>query len=139
MVLVLGAQPDGITLESGLKMENTDAPAVTLFAGKESLLGWPWHETTWRGNFSEIRERLAQVNDFYAGKLPDPLNFLLHNNVRYVLWLSRDCADDNARFRPIYDQIKSRYFWHRLYGDDKRLAIGFWELVDSPPGNGPKA
>ncbi len=139
MVLVLAAQPDGIAHESGQKMENPDAPAVTLFAGKESLLGWPWHETTWRGNFSEIRERLAQVNDFYAGKLPDPLNWLLHNNVRYVLWLSRDCADDNARFRPLYDQIKSRYFWHRLYGNDQTLAIGFWELVDGPPAHGPKA
>jgi hypothetical protein len=139
MILLLAAQPDGIALESGLKMENTDAPAITLFAGKESLLGWPWHETTWRGDFFEIRARLAQVSAFYAGTLPEPLNWLLHNHVRYVLWLTRDCGDNNARFRPIYDQIKSRYFWHRLYGDDKLLAIGFWELVDSPPAPGPKA
>jgi hypothetical protein len=120
-------------------MENTEAPAVTLFAGKESLLGWPWHETTWRGDFFEIRARLAQVNDFYAGKLPDPLNWLLHNHVRYVVWLTRDCADNNARFGPLNDQIKSRYFWHQLYGNDKTFAIGFWALVDSPPAHDPKA
>jgi hypothetical protein len=116
-------------------MENTEAPSVSLFAGKMSLLGWPWHETTWRGSFLEIRERLQQNVDFYAGRTVDPLNWLLQNNVRYVLWLPKDNGDDNARYRPIFEQIKSRYYWHQMYGksgNDDSFKVGFWERVDDP-------
>ena len=97
-----------------------------------SLMGWPWHETTWRGPFLEIRERLAQNGEFYAGKIADPLNWLLHNNVRYVLWLPRDNGEENSRFRPLYEKIKSRYFWHSMYGENDTLAVGYWERVDNP-------
>jgi hypothetical protein len=139
MIIVLATKPDGIALESGIKMENTESPAIPLFAGKQSLLGWPWHETTWRGDLAEIRERLAQINDFYGGKLPDPLNWLLHNNVRYVIWLPRDCVDGDSRFGPLNDRIKSRYFWHELYQEKDQFMVGFWELVDSPQSRPPGA
>jgi uncharacterized membrane protein len=134
LIIELASRPDGITVESGLKLANTDTPAVSLFAGKQSLLGWPWHETTWRGPFIEIHERQLQIDAFYAGTIDDPLNWLLHNNVRYVLWLVRDSADGNPRFQPLNDKIKSRYFWHHMYGDDQNFAIGFWERIGSAPG-----
>ena len=79
LIIELASRPDGITVESGLKLANTDTPAVSLFAGKQSLLGWPWHETTWRGPFIEIHERQLQIDAFYAGTIDDPLNWLLHN------------------------------------------------------------
>ena len=78
----------------------------------------------------EIRERLAQDDAFYEGKIPEPLSWLLHNNVRYVLWLPRDNLDGNKRFRPIFERIHSRYYWHHLYGDDDTFQIGFWERID---------
>jgi uncharacterized membrane protein len=130
MISELGSRPDGVALQSGLTMANTEAPAVSLFAGKQSFIGWPWHETTWRGSFMEIRERLAQDDAFYEGKIPEPLSWLLHNNVRYVLWLPRDNLDGNKRFRPIFERIHSRYYWHHLYGDDDTFQIGFWERID---------
>ena len=130
MISELATHPDGVTLESGVAMKNTQSPAISLFAGKQDLLGWPWHETTWRGPFLEIRERLAQITAFYDGQISDPLAFLLHYNVKYVLWLPRDNAYGNVRFQPLYDKIKTRYFWHHMYGDDKNLAIGFWERTD---------
>ncbi|HEY5078569.1 MAG TPA: DUF2298 domain-containing protein [Opitutaceae bacterium] len=133
MITELKSRPDGVALESGIKMENTEAPAVSLFGGKMSLLGWPWHETTWRGSFLEIRVRLQENIDFYEGKIADPLNWLLHNNVRYVLWLPRDNGDANARFRPLFDRIKSRYYWHQMYGNGESFAVGYWERVDDPP------
>jgi uncharacterized membrane protein len=133
LIVELSSRPDGITVESGLKLANTETPAVSLFAGKQSLLGWPWHETTWRGPFIEIHERQMQIDAFYAGKIDDPLTWLLHNNVRYVLWLVRDTADGNPRFQPLGDKIKSRYFWHHVYGDDQNFAIGFWERIDNGP------
>jgi uncharacterized membrane protein len=133
LIILLAARPDGVTLESGLVLANTESPAVTLFAGKQSLLGWPWHETTWRGPFLEIRERQLQIAEFYQGTLPDSLSWLLHNNVKYVLWLPRDNVDGNSRYPLVSDAISSRYFWHHMYGDNRNLAIGYWQRIDDPP------
>jgi len=132
LIATLAALPDGVTLESGLEMANTPAPAITLFARKQSLLGWPWHETTWRGPYSEIRGRLAELNDVYSGKNEDPLPWLLKHNVRYVIWVVRDNAFGNARFAPFRERIRSSYTWHRVGGDDTTLSVGFFERVPAP-------
>jgi hypothetical protein len=132
MIIELSSRPDGVTLESGLRMENTESPAVTLFSDKQSFLGWPWLEEAWRGPFGEVNQRFTQINAFYDGTLDDPLDWLLHNDVKYILWLPRDNADMNARFLPILGLIKSRYYWHHMYGNDKDFAIGFWERIDGP-------
>jgi uncharacterized membrane protein len=134
IIVELGSRPDGVTLESGMIMANSESPAVTLFANKQSLLGWPWMEEAYRGGFFEIPERFDQINKFYQGKLPDPLKWLLHNDVRYILWLPKDNDDHNSRFRPILEKIKSRYYWHGVYGNDNDFAIGYWERIDSLPG-----
>jgi hypothetical protein len=133
MIVELSSRPDGVTLESGLAMENTESPAVTLFSGKQSFLGWPWLEDALRGPFGEVRERFNQNNSFYDGTLPYPLEWLLHNNVTYIIWMPRDNVDLNSRFQPLFDKIKSRYYWHHMYGNDKDFAIGFWERMDTPP------
>jgi uncharacterized membrane protein len=134
MIKDLSSRPDGVTLESGLIMANTESPAVTLFSGKQSLLGWPWLEGAWRGSFLDIDQRLTQMNEFYAGALTDSLRWLLHNNVRYILWLPRDNVDKNSRFLPINEKIRSRYYWHHCYGNDRDFAIGYWERIDPTPG-----
>jgi uncharacterized membrane protein len=132
MIVELSNRPDGITLESGLKMENTESPAVTLFSNKQSFLGWPWLEEAWRGPFLEVDQRYRQINALYDGTLDSPLEWLLHNNVSYILWLPRDNVNMNARFLPLYGLIKSRYYWHHMYGNDKDFAIGFWERLSGP-------
>jgi uncharacterized membrane protein len=137
MIVELSSRPDGVALESGLDMANTESPAVSLFAAKQSLLGWPWHETTWRGPNVEIRERKAQIEAFYGGTMADPLAWLLYYNVRYVLWLERDNGSTDARFRPLDDKIGSRYFWKRMYGAPQGYEIGFWERVEGPEGPRP--
>lgn len=130
LVTVLRSRPDGIALESGPIMANSESQAVTLFANKMSYVGWPWHETTWRGALSEIHERMSENDAFYTGKLQDPLGWLLHNNIRYVIWLPRDNMYANAHFAPIFEQIKSRYYWHHLFGDNPKFQLGFWERID---------
>ena len=74
------------------------------------------------------------MNALYAGTLRDPLAWLLHNNVRYILWLPRDNVDKNAHFAPLREQIKPRYYWHHMYGNDGDFAVGFWERSDGLPG-----
>jgi uncharacterized membrane protein len=133
MIAELGARPDGVALESGLLLTNSEAPAVSLFAGKQSLLGWANQEFTWRGRLGEIAERFTQIGAFYGGTLIDPLGWLLQNNVKYVLWLPRDNGVGNARFRRISDAIKPRYFWHRVEGGETDITVGYWERIDGPP------
>jgi uncharacterized membrane protein len=132
IIIELASRPDGVTIESGLDMANTESPAVSLFANKQSLIGWPWLEEAFRGSYAEIPQRYDQIKKFYAGSAPDPLRWLLHNNVKYILWLPRDNTDKNARFRPLYDKINSRYYWHGTYGNNVDFAIGFWERIDGP-------
>ena len=132
MITELRSRPDGITLESGLVMANSQSPAVSLFADKQSYLGWPWLEEAWRGSFLEVSERFANLTALYDGKLPDPLDWLVHNHVRYILWLPQDNTDRNVRFGPLREQIKSRYYWHHMYGNDQDFAIGFFERLDAP-------
>jgi len=132
-VQILKARPDGIAIESGLEMGNTDSPAIALFAGKMSLIGWPWHETTWRGAYTEIHERYVQNEAFYAGKLEDPLKWLLNNRVRYVIWLPRDNVNANIVFIQLKGKISSHYAWHHLYGEKPDFQVGFWERVDEIP------
>jgi hypothetical protein len=134
MIVELQSRPDGITLESGLRMENTESPAVTLFSDKQSFLGWPWLEEAWRGPFLEVNQRFLEINSFYDGTMDEPLQWLLHNNVKYILWLPRDNSDLNARFLPLWNKIKSRYYWHHMYGNDTDFAIGFWVRIDGPGG-----
>jgi uncharacterized membrane protein len=130
LILDLRSRPDGVALESGLQMANTVSPSVSLFAGKMSYLGWPWHETTWRGAFAEIQQRLTEGKAFYEVRIDDPLKWLLQGNIRYVLWLPGDNLGDSARFGQIDDKIKMRYLWHHLYGNDRRFQVGFWERTD---------
>jgi hypothetical protein len=105
IIVELRSRPDGVTLESGLIMANSESPAVSLFSDKQSLLGWPWLEEAWRGPFLEVQERLYLLNHFYAGDLVDPLAWLLHNNVKYI-------------------------YWHHCYGNDRDFAVGFWERIE---------
>jgi hypothetical protein len=136
LITELSSRPDGVTVESGLEQRNTESPAVALFARKQCLLGWPWHESTWRGPLIELRERQLQIAAFYGGAMDDPLAWLLHYDVRYVLWLPRDNEGGNSRFRPLFDKIAPRYFWHHVYGDNANLAIGYWERIDFTAAGG---
>jgi uncharacterized membrane protein len=137
MIVELSHRPDGVALESGLQMANSESPAVSLFSGKQSFLGWPWLEEAWRGSFLEINQRFEQINAFYSATLPDPMEWLLHNNVTYVIWLPRDNADNNSRFRKLLEQIRPRYYWHHMYGNDTDFSVGFWQRID--PVQAPEA
>ena len=87
------------------------------------------------GAFQEIRERKEQIEAFYAGKMADPLDWLLDHDVRYVLWLVRDNANQNVGFAPMNAKIRSHYCWHRQYGDDLTFSVGYWERFETPPAH----
>jgi uncharacterized membrane protein len=132
IVSALQALPDGICIDSGNSPGNTDATALAIFANKQALIGWVTQEGIWREFRTEVRDRMNQVNDFYGGRMEDPLGWLLANDVRYVLWLQKDNDNQNARFLPLWGKIKSRYAWHYFAGNNGDWAVGFWERLDAP-------
>jgi uncharacterized membrane protein len=134
MVSALKARPDGICIDSGNTFANTDATVLAIYANKQAFMGWPVQEGIWREFRTEVRDRVAQVDAFYSGKMADPLGWLTENNVRYVLWLQKDNDNQNARFLPLWQKIKSRYAWRHFAGNDGDWAVGFWERVDPPAG-----
>ena len=132
MVTTLRTRPPGICIDSSDAYENTDATVIAVFSGKPCLVGWPTQENIWRNFAREIDFRVAQEKEFYAGKMENPLQWLLLNNVRYVLWLQRDNDNLNALFLPLHNKIKSRYAWRLFAGTGTDWAVGFWERVDPP-------
>lgn len=46
----------------------TDASRFSVFLGWPTIIGWPVHEWTWRGNYDEVRKRREEVKEIYTGK-----------------------------------------------------------------------
>jgi hypothetical protein len=134
IIEALRARPDGICIESNVVLVNSESSVLGVFGNKQALVGWPTHEGLWRNQQKEIGVRMTQVNDFFLGKIDDPLAWLRENNVRYVLWLQKDNDNTNCRFLPLWKKIKSGYTWRHFYGNDGDWAIGFWERKDEQAG-----
>jgi hypothetical protein len=132
IVSTLRHRPDGICIDSSNKYENTDATVAPVFAGKACFVGWPTQENIWRDFQIEIGTRVTQEADFYAGRMADPLQWLLSNNIRYILWLQRDNDHANERFLPLDSKIRSHYAWRLYAGNGDNWAVGFWERIDLP-------
>jgi hypothetical protein len=130
MVSTLKSRPPGITIESSDAYENTDSTVISVFAGKTCYVGWPTQERIWRDFAQEIGDRVREEDAFYAGKMDDPLRWLLAKNIRYVFWLQRDNDHDNERFPPLDRKIRSRYLWKLYAGTGDTWAVGYWERID---------
>jgi hypothetical protein len=131
MVRTLKSLPPGIAIESSDAYENTDATVISIFSGKTCYVGWPTQERIWRDFAQEIGDRVREEDAFYAGKMDDPLHWLLSRNIRYVLWLQRDNDHDNERFLPLDRKIRSRYLWRLFAGNGDNWAVGYWERIDT--------
>ena len=122
----LTVAPQGVVLE-GLGAEGAYAPtsAMALFASKPSAVGWPNHETLWRGNPSYINANADQARAFYHGTLTNPLGWLDINQVRYIVWVRRDQEHDPTARLRIQKQIAGVYDWKPFWknGDDE---LGLW-------------
>jgi uncharacterized membrane protein len=121
----LERQPPAIVLQRLEAGAFTPAPALVLFARQRAFLGWPEHEKLWRGQRADIALRAAEVERFYRGELPDSAQWLLQNNIDYVLWLKGESKLPPGAFEKIDAQIRISYFWREYYraGD---FRVGFW-------------
>ncbi len=125
MINYLKDAPNGTVLENQYGNAYTNTSLYALFTGKPVLLGWPLHLRTWRGDVPDIWALNTQIQAFYAGTLPDSLDWLLANKVRYVVWSGAENGKNPQIFGDIQQQIGSRYRWKEFYvaGD---YRVGLW-------------
>src|SRR5687768_18571394 len=75
----LETQPRSIVLQRLETGAFTPAPALTLFAGHQAFMGWTAHENLWRGLRADVGIREREVTRFYAGEMPDAMQWRLEN------------------------------------------------------------
>jgi hypothetical protein len=121
--------PDGIVLENNYGGSFTDSGVYAAFAVKPSLLGWPMHLLTWHSSIGQVWVLKDQIVQFYTGNLPDALAWLLANEVRYIVWNSRD-ADASTGWGAIKASIAEQYVWREFQTDPNR-HVGLWIRRDS--------
>jgi len=103
----------------------TPSSAFALFSGQLSANGWPDHEAQWRGNPGHIYANADKNRAFYRGALSDSLSWLELNDVRYIVWNSRDQRRLAEARESINDQIGGRYIW-KPFGKSGTEELGCW-------------
>jgi uncharacterized membrane protein len=118
----LRQQPAGIVLENVPANAYMESSTYAIFNGKPALLGWPSHLQTWHGDVPQMWSMARDIRAFYNGKLDDTVQWLLKNDVSYIVLSPKDNAD---HFNTIHTQIKAHYHWFGFHRDGQSPA-GVW-------------
>jgi len=121
----LQTAPSGILLENQYGNAYTNTGIHALFTGKTALLGWTAHLLTWHGAVPDVWVLMEQIKSFYAGTLPNSLDWLLANKVRYVVWSRADNGKHLQAYPTISQQIGSQYVWQG-FSDAGAAPVGVW-------------
>jgi uncharacterized membrane protein len=79
------AQPSGIVLEA-VGGSYTDYARFSTFTGQSTVLGWPGHESQWRGGYDEIGSRQGDIESIYTTREWESARLLLLKyNVDYIV------------------------------------------------------
>jgi hypothetical protein len=99
--------------------------ADALFAGTPGIQGGRRTRNRARGLRADVSLREAQVNRFYAGEMPDAAQWLLQNDIDFVLWLKSEGKVPPGTFEKIDEQIRPAFYWQEYYraGD---FRVGIW-------------
>lgn len=118
--------PAGLTLESIEQGAYSPSTALSLFANKALVVGWPDHEGQWRDHPAYITNRVNEVRSFFNGELPDPLSFLSKFPVQTIIWTLADEQRMPAVRQKLQSQINRDYQWRAFYQNGSQ-AVGIWE------------
>jgi hypothetical protein len=111
----------GATILTGeVIWDYNDSPALAVFSGNRAYIAWTWSEYHY-GHGGENDFRADQVNDFYAGKMTDPLTFLDgHDIAAVVIWPDDNISDELvAKFKQ---QLAAHYAYVDCRGDGANNA-----------------
>lgn len=118
--------PKGIMLEDPEGGSYVRSSAFALFTGNISAIGWPNHESIWRGGPFYINDRAENARKFYRGELENAAIWLDQNQVRYVIWAAWNDANTPGAWARISEQIGAQYHW-RGFRQQGESRVGVWE------------
>jgi uncharacterized membrane protein len=83
----LRSQPDGNIVEASREdaSYHGEIDLISTYSGLPTVLGWPGHESQWRGTYDGLRERLNDIRSLYETSNWDEAKSILSlYNIRYV-------------------------------------------------------
>jgi YYY domain-containing protein len=83
----LRSQPDGNIVEASREdaSYHGEIDLISTYSGLPTVLGWPGHESQWRGTYDGFRERLNDIRSLYETSNWDEAKSILSlYNIRYV-------------------------------------------------------
>jgi len=113
LLQVLSQLRNATLLTGKVEWAYNSSPAVAVFSGNQTYIAWTFSEERY-GHKGENDYRAQQVNDFYAGKAPDPLGFLTsHSIAAVVIWPDDNIPDDlvttlKGQLEPYFNYIDCR-------------------------------
>jgi hypothetical protein len=109
----------GLTVLAGKsEWAYSESPGIAVFTENRCYSAW-FHSENICGHEGEAEYRMQLTNDFYDGKLSDPLGFLEDNNISAVLiWPDNKISDD--RLKEIKQELAPAFYYVdcRFAGDN---------------------
>ncbi|MDF3036198.1 MAG: hypothetical protein K0S28_1472 [Paucimonas sp.] len=124
MFRYLAVAPDGIILENQYEDGYHNGGAYAAFSGKPALMGWQGHLSNLRGHMALIDNRRAEISHFYSGEMQQALEWLLDNEVRYVVWNATDSVRADV-WEKRNTELAPRFMWRR-FSNSYEPQIGLW-------------
>jgi hypothetical protein len=109
IVQVLKSMHGKVVLPGKSYWDYNAAPAIVAFSENYCYVAYYFQEED-SGNGDEADYRNKLNNDFYDGKMDDPLPFLLSNNISAVLIWTEDQIPD-AQLQKFQQQLASQYYY----------------------------
>ena len=76
----------------------------SVFSGRQTPIGWPGHESQWRGNMPEINERQTDLLKLFDSKNNNEINNIIKKyNISYII----NYKNNNSYLFNIYNKIYS--------------------------------
>jgi hypothetical protein len=121
----------GVTVLNGKSAWSyNQSPSLVGFSENKCYIAWYAQEyQTGHGGEAEFRDK--QSNDFFAGKMAQPLPFLCSNDIAAVLIWPDDAIPDSL-VQQLQTQLASDYFYIDCKGDGPNNAGVFLRLPDAP-------
>ena len=125
MINYLSAAPRGELLENVTTDAYSNQTLLALFSGQMLMQGWPNHVSLWHGAPSDVWMQSDKTKAFYKGALPDALDWLTVNHVRYIAWTRNDAGAGMQAWQNVNQSIASQYVWRPFFADTN-TQVGLW-------------
>lgn len=111
----------GATVIAGKSIYSyNEAPVCVGFSENMCYIAW-WYQEDQCGHGGEAQARDKQVNDFFAGTLPDPVGFLRSNHITAVMVWPEDKIPDDI-LAKLKEQLAAEYYYIDCKGDGPNNA-----------------